>query len=203
MPTQGWISLLSAELPVAGAVYTVSTTPATLSPALGNGADSAQVNPPGQYLGWRANMFLRITARGYITTTTTAGTLAFSLAARVGNTGSTYIALTGAHATLNSYATAATTGIPWKLEGGLRCTAIASAGNTAASQAEMYISPLPATAQTMAAASAGVNLYMPSASGETASAIDTTQVQGISLRCVGSAASGSIQCTQWLVEMMN
>jgi hypothetical protein len=202
MPTLGYVSLLSPESPVAGAAYTISATPATLSPALGSGADAAQVNQPGQYLGWRANLFIRITARGWITTTTTTSTLAFSLAARVGNTGATYIALTGAHAVFNTGATAIT-GVPIKIEGGIRCTGIATAGNTLASQAEIYVSPTPATAQTVNTASAGINLYLPSASGETLAAIDTTQVQGISLRCVGSAAGGTVQLTQWLVEAMN
>jgi hypothetical protein len=202
MASQAWVSLLSAEAPVAGAAYTISATPATLSPALGSGADSAQVNQPGQFLGWRANMIIRVTARGWITTTTVTSTLAFSLAARVGNTGATYIPLTGAHAVLNT-GTTAITGVPIKLEGGIRCTGIASSGNTVASQAEAYVSPTPATAQTVNTASLGVNLYLPSASGETLAAIDTTQVQGISLRCVGSAAGGTVQLTQWIVEALN
>lgn len=202
MANQGWVSLLTPGAPRAGASYTVSASAATLSPTFGGGADVAQVNAPGQFNGWAANMAIRITARGFITTTTTAGTLAFSLNARVGNTGSTYVALTGAHATLNSFATA-TTGIPWALDAEVWCTSIASTGNTVAGQGEIRISPAPATAQTINTASAGVNVYLPSASGETAAAVDTTQVQGLSLRCVGSAASGTIQCTQWLVETLN
>jgi hypothetical protein len=203
MASQNWVSLLTPGAPQAGAAFTVGASTATLSPTFGGGADTAQVNAPGQYLGWAANMLIRVTARGYVTTTTTAGTLAFALNARIGNSGSTYVALTGAHATLNSYSTAATTGIPWMIHGLIRCTAMASSGNTVSSQAELYVSPLPATAQTIGTASAGVNLYMPSASGETAAAVDTTQLQGISLRCTGSAASGTIQLTQWIVEAMN
>jgi hypothetical protein len=200
--SQSWVSLLNPASPQAGAAYTVSATAATLSPVAGGSADVAQVQPAGLPYGWYPYLNVRVTARGYITTTTTAGTLAFSLNARVGNSGSTYVALTGAHATLNSYATA-TTGIPWSLHGLIRCTAVASSGNTVSSQAEMMISPVPATAQTINTASAGVNVYLPSASGETAAAVDTTQLQGISLRCVGSAASGTVQLTQWIVEALD
>jgi hypothetical protein len=204
MPQQSWVGLLSPAAPIAGAAYTVSATIATLSPVMGSGADAAQVAAPSPYSGsWTTTLLIRFTARGFITTTTTAGTLAFSLAARVGNAGSTYVPITGAHSTLNSYATAATTGIPWVLHGLARCTQIATSGNTVAVQAEMFISALPASAQTIATASAGVNLSLPSASGETLTAVDTTQIQGLSLRCVGSAASGTVQCTQWLVEGMS
>jgi hypothetical protein len=204
MANQNWVSLLTPGIPAAGAPFTVGASTATLSPVLGAVAagDSAQVSAPGQYLGWQAGMLIRVTARGFITTTTTAGTLTFLLATRLNNAGSTYVTISGAHQTLNSFTTA-TTGIPWKLEGLIRCTAVASSGNTIATQAEMQISAVPATAQTINTATAGLNIYLPSASGETATAVDTTQAQGISLRVTGTAATGTVQCTQWLVEAMN
>lgn len=203
MAGQQWVSLLTPNTPQAigpGAALSTAAT-ATLSTTRGDGGDTAQVNAEGQYQGWYIGMPIRITARGFITTVATAGVLAFSLNARVGNAGSTYIALTGAHATLNTPASAIT-GVPFKLEGLIRCTNVATSGNTLSSQAEMYISQTPATAQTINTASAGVNLYMPSASGETAAAVDTTQIQGLSLRCVQTTSTCTIQVTQWFAETL-
>jgi hypothetical protein len=193
------VSLLTPGAPAAGAAFTVGASTATLSPQTGSGADTAQVNPPGQYLGWQASQLIRVTARGFLTTIATAGSLAFAMAARVGNAGATYLPL----ATTAAIATtaAANTGIQWKMEGLIRCTAVAASGNTVAAQGEISFGVL--AAQTLLTATAQVWVAMPNASGETASAVDTTQVQGLSLRCTGTAASGTVQCTQWLVEALN
>jgi hypothetical protein len=199
MANQNWVSLLTPGAPAAGAAFTVGASTATLSPVLGSAADTAQVNPPGQYLGWQASMLSRVTARGFVSTAATGGSLTFLLAARVGNAGSTYVTLAST-AAITSPA-AVNTGIQWKMEGLIRCTAVAASGNTVAAQGEISFGVL--AAQTLLTATAQVWVAMPNASGETASAVDTTQVQGLSLRCTGTAASGTVQCTQWLVEALN
>ena len=203
MASQNWVSLLnpnSVQASGAGSALTTATT-ATISPVTGGSADVVQVNPAGQYLGWAAGMLIRVKARGYITTTTTSTTATFLLAARVGNTGSTYVTLATSAGAATS--TTAITGAPWSLEATVRCTAIATSGSTVSTQGEMLISPNPSTAQTVNVASAGVNLYLPNASGETAAAVDTTQLQGISMRATLAGANATIQLTQWIVEAMN
>ena len=202
MAGQQWVSLLSPNTPQAsgaGAVLNTAAT-ATISPVTGGGADVAQVNQEGLYQGWYVGLLIRVTARGYITSTATSTTETFLLASRVGNTGSTYITL----ATTAGLATSTTviTGAQWKVESLIRTTNVATSGNTVATQGEMYVSQNPATAQTLGTASAGVNLYMPSASGETAAAVDTTQLQGISMRATLAGANATIQLTQWTVEAM-
>jgi len=42
----------------------------------------------------------------------------------------------------------------------------------------------------------------PNASGETAAAVDTTQIQGLSLRGTLAGANATIVCTQWLAEAL-
>jgi hypothetical protein len=205
MGSQNWVSLLNPASPQAsgaGTALTTATT-ATISPVTGSGADVAQVQAPGPYPGaWYDGLLVRVTARGYITTTSTSTTATFLIASRVGNTGSTYVTL----ATTAGLATSTTaiTGAQWKLEALIRCTATpATSGNTVSTQGEMYISQNPSTSQTINTASAGVNLYLPNASGETAAAIDTTQLQGISMRATLAGANATVQLTQWLVEALD
>lgn len=202
MANQQWVSLLTPSTPQAagaGAAVTTATT-ATLSPVRGDTGDVAQVNAEGQYLGWYPGMAMRVTARGFLTTSTTTGTATFLLASRVGNAGSTYITL----ATTAALTTGSTafTGIQWWLHAAIRCTAVATSGNTLAAQGEMRFGPTTA-AQTIGTNTTEQALYLPSASGETASAVDTTQMQGISLRVTTSTALGTVQLTQWLVEALN
>lgn len=203
MPNQNWVALLNPSVPLvsgAGAVLNTATT-ATISPTLGSTADVAQVQPAAQPYGWYTGLLIRVTARGFITTTTTSTTATFLLASRVGNAGSTYVTLATTAGVATS--TTAMTGNPWKLEALIRCTAVATSGNTVSTQGELYISQNSATAQTINTASAGVNLYLPNASGETAAAVDTTQLQGISMRATLAGANATIQLTQWLVEALD
>jgi len=198
MASQNWITLINPANPQgtgAGAALNTATT-ATLSPVTGSGADVAQVNAEGQYQGWAPGSLIRVTARGFITTTATGTTVTFLLASRVGNTGSTYVTL----ATTAGISTpaAANTGIPWKCEALIRCTAVSTSGNTVSTEGEMLIGAI--AAQTILTATAGVNVAMPNASGETAAAVDTTQVQGISMRATLAGANATVQLTQWLVE---
>jgi hypothetical protein len=204
MPQQTWSGQLNPASPQAsgaGAALSTAAT-ATLSPVTGSTADVAQIQPAAQQLGWYVGLNIEITARGSITTTGTSTTATFLLASRVGNAGSTYITL-ATHAQVLNTGTTAITGIPWVMHGLIRCTAIATSGNTVSAQAEMTISANPATAQTIGTATAGVNLYLPSASGEQVAAVDTTQLQGLSLRATLAGANATIQLSQWLAEAVD
>jgi len=204
MAQQNWVSLLnpaSARASGAGAVLNTATT-ATISPvdAGAAAADPAQVYPSGTpapgsfYVG----LLIRWTARGFITTTATGTTATFLLAARAGNTGSTFVTL----ATTAGVSTpaAANTGIPWWLKATSRVTGDASSGNTIATEGELHIGVI--AAQTILTASAQVMVALPNASGEQNAAVDTTQLQGLSMRATLAGANATIQLTQWLVEAL-
>ena len=199
MSSQNWVSLLTPDtIQGSGPGATLNTaTTATLSPVLGSTADVAQVNAPGFYQGWATGDLFRVLARGYLTTTGTSTTVTFLLAARVGNAGTTYVTL----ATTAGVATGtgALTGLPWQIDGMIRCTNVATSGNTVSSQFTMWLqnsaSPAVATANC-------VMISAPNASGETAAAVDTTQIQGLSLRGTLAGANATVVCTQWLVEAL-
>ena len=130
MTSQNWVSLItpaSSHGSGAGAALNTAAT-ATLSPLIGAVAagDVAQVNAEGFYQGWESGLQIRVRARGFITTTGTSTTATFLLATRLGNTGSTYVTL----ATSAGFATGtgALTGLPWQLDGEIRCTAVARPG---------------------------------------------------------------------------
>jgi len=209
MASQNWVALLNPGITPTGpgVTFTESATTAVLSPQLsGSAADYAVVNAAGQPYGWQVGTLLRVTARGWITTSTTTGTLTIFLRANKGNAGSTFVTL----ATPNGITTGATavTGIQFKLEAMIRCTAVASSGSTLSTQGELNLfNNLAAVAANPIALSAspppGFALPMPNISGETAAAVDTTQAQGIELAATGTAASGTIACTQWLVELLD
>lgn len=208
---QTWVSLLnpaSAQASGAGTALNTATT-ATISPVGGGTADVADVQPAAAYLGWFTGMVIRVTARGFLTTTTTSTTFTPFLAARVGNAGSTYVTL----ATTNGITTGTTalTGIQWKCEALIRCTGVASSGNTVSTQGEFGLLGLLASGTALAAnpqalttgASIGAAFPMPAASGETAAAVDTTQLQGLSMRATLAGANATVQLTQWIVETLD
>lgn len=200
MAGQQWVSLLTPNNPQAhgaGAALSTATT-ATLSPTRGDTGDVAQVNAEGQYQGWHIGLPIRYTAQGFITTVATAGTLTFLLAARVGNAGATYITL-ATTAAINTPA-AANTGIQWELTGFSRCTNVATSGNTISSMFKLVIGAL--AAQTILTATANVVVFGPNASGETAAAVDTTQLQGLSLRCTQVTSTCTVQLSQWFAETL-
>ena len=209
MANQSWVSLLNPASPQAsgaGTAIVSSATTATISPVTGLGSDVAQVQPGGQPYGWYAGLLVRVTAQGYITTTTTACNYTFLLAARVGNSGSTYVTL-ATTGTITGTATALT-GLQWTLTGLIRCTAVATSGNTVSTQGSFEIvnnatAPTLNVAGGSLAAGVLVNAPLPAASGETAAAVDTTQLQGISLRATTSTAQGTVALTQWLVEALD
>jgi hypothetical protein len=206
MANQSWVSLLNPASPQAsgaGAILNTATT-ATISPVAGgaNASDVAQVQPAGQPYGWYPGLLVRVTAQGFITTTATSTTATFFLASRVGNAGTTWVTLATSAGIATG--TGALTGIPWTLTSIIRCTSIATSGNTVSTQGQLSMTHN-TTAPTLGATSGSVDLsaYLPASSGETAAAVDTTQLQGISLRGTLAAANATVQLTQWLVEAMD
>lgn len=210
MASQNWESLLNPDSLAGtgpGALFTESATAAVLSPQTSAAnQDYAVVNGPGQYLGWKVPFLLKVTANGFVTTNTTTGTLTFSLRANKNN--ATAVASNVVLIQPVGITTGATaiTGIQWFMEAWIRCTGIASSGNTVSSMGYLKLgnsgAALPANPIALTA-TPGMLLPMPNASGETTAAVDTTQPQGIQLAATATAASGSCQCSQWLVEALN
>jgi hypothetical protein len=205
LTSQNWVSLLQPPQHVwsgAGTVLNTAAT-ATISPRpTPNTADYNAFVPAGSLA---VGSLIRVTARGFLTTTGTSTTATWFLGSNIGNTGTTYVTL----ATTNGISTGTTvlTGIQWKLEALIRCTAVATAG-TLATQGELSLQGLLASGAALAAnpqalttgASIGAAFPMPAISGETAATVDTTQTQGIALRATLAGANATIQLTQWLVE---
>jgi hypothetical protein len=204
MSYQEWMSLLTpSTIQGSGPGATLNTaTTATLSPVTGASADVAQVNVEGAFQGWQVGTRLLWFAQGYLTTTATSTTFTPLIAARIGNTGSTYVTLATAAAITTG--TTVLTGLQWVSYGMIRCTNVATSGNTVSTQGRFEILNN-ATAPTLNTATNGVALCapMPSASGEAVSAVDTTQVQGISLRGTLAGANATVVCTQWDVISLN
>ena len=211
MAYQDWVALVNDGLQANGAGAVLNTlTTQTISAVGGTAAfaDGASVAGGAQPGGFYPGMLFRYTARGFLTTTATSTTATFLLAARLGNTGSTYVTL----ATTNGITTGTTVlaTVQWKLEALSRCTAVASSGNTISTQGEMSLMGL-TTAPALAAnpfaltgaQSVSAWIPLPAINGETAAAVDTTQLQGLSLRATLAGANATIQCTQWLVEALN
>jgi len=206
---QNWGNILIPSQAVwsgAGTVLNTTSTGVTISPRpTPNTADYNAFVPAG---GFYPGMLISITARGFLTTTTSSGTLSFNLATNIGNTGTTYVTLatTGGITT----GTTALTGIQWKLEALIRCTAVATSG-TLATQGEFALQGLLASGTALAAnpqalttgVSIGNSFPMPAISGETSATVDTTQTQGIALRCVQTTSTCTVQCTQWLPVQLN
>jgi hypothetical protein len=201
MASQSWVSLLNPASPQASGAGVVLNTAATqtLSPVTGSSADVAQVQPAGQPYGWYAGLLIRVTAQGYLTTTGTSGTLTFSLAARVANTGSTWVTLATTAAITTG--TGSLVGCPWNVSGIIRCSAVPAASGTLATQGSINIYPV--SAQTLGTGSADISMGMPNASGETSATVDTTQLQGISLRCAQVTSACTVQLTEWLAEALD
>lgn len=206
MTSQNWVSLLQSPQAVwsgAGTLLNTTSTGVTISPRpTPNTADYNAFMPQG---GFMVGTLIRVAARGWLTTTTSSGTLSFQLATNIGNTGTTYVVLatTGGITT----GTTAMTGIQWKCEALIRCTSVATAG-TLATQGEFGLQGLLASGVALAAnpqvlttgTSIGATFPMPAISGETAATVDTTQTQGIAMRCIQTTSTCSVQLTQWLVE---
>jgi len=208
---QSWVSLLNPGLTSTGpgALFTMASGPVTaaLSPqtSVAN-QDYAVVPAGGQLYGWYPGMLIRVTGRGFLTVNSTTGTLTASLRANKNN--ATAASANTVLATAAGLTTGATpvTGIQWELEALIRCTGVASSGNTVSTQGSWTLfnsgAGLPANPLALTGSTA-LDFPMPNSGGETAVAVDTTQPQGIQFCATSSAVSGSIQCTQWLVEALN
>lgn len=210
MASQSWVSLLNGGLTSSGPGTTwteAASTTAVISPqtSVAN-QDFAAAQAGGQPLGWYVGWLIRVTARGWITTNTTTGTLTVSLRANKNNATAPASNTVLATCVGITTGTTAITGIQYELHALIRCTAVASSGNTVSTEGTLFLgnsgAGVPANPIALTA-SAGMTLPMPNISGENAAAVDTTQLQGIQLCATGTAASGTIACTQWLVEALN
>ena len=193
MAAQSWVSLLNN-----------ATTYQTSSGTLLNTATTATISP--QQAGSNndftlpANFFypgctLRIWAQGFLTTTGSSTTLTVLLAANKAGSYTT-LATSAGMAT----GTGSLTGLPWELHAYIICAAIGSTGNTLTTQGIIKF----ATSTAPAIGTANMTIAgLPSASGGTAAAIDTTSAQGIALRGTLAGANASIQCTNWDIEWLD
>lgn len=199
MADQDWVSLFpQGDQPAwtgAGTALSTAAT-ATISP-MPTGA-TADFNKQMNGSDWRVGKLIEVTARGFLTTTATSTTATVFLATNLDNTGTTYVTL----ATTAGFATGTTvlTGLPWELWATIRCLAVASSGNTLATQGTLKIQNTAAPA--LATANA-VLLGLPNASGETNAAVNTLRTQGIALRATLAGATATLQCTQWFCKLLN
>jgi hypothetical protein len=199
MADQDWVSLFPQgdQIAFSGPGTALSTAAtATISP-MPTGAP-ADFNKQMNGSDWSVGKMIEVTARGFITTTATGTTATFFLATNIDNTGTTYVTLatTAAITTLAS----AVTGLQWELWATIRCTAVASSGNTLATQGIMKIAT--SATPTMVTPS-GLIVGLPNASGETNAAVNTLRTQGIALRATLAGANATIQCTQWTLKLLN
>lgn len=196
MPFQGWAQLLNSGAPwqtTQGTALSTATT-ATISPQATSAKDYA-VATTYLYPG----AVLRVTARGFLTTTTTSTTATIFLTA--GATPTTLATPVGI-----TTGTTAITGIQWLWESISRVTAIASSGNTISTQGELKLgnsgAGVPANPIALTV-TPGMTLPAPNVSGETAAAVDTTTAMALMLRGTLAGANATIQCTQFLIEHLD
>lgn len=196
MPVQYWVALGNQGNPFqtnAGTALSTATT-ATISPQAAGSKDFAL---PANFL--YVGCTIRFWARGFVTTTTTSTTLTFFLGSNLNNAG-TYVTLaTTAGITTG---TTAATGLPWWLTGFLSCTAIGSTGNTVATEGSLFVQST-AAQPALSGTSNLLHFGLPSASGTTAAAVDTTSQQGLALRATLAGANATVQCTNFDIELMN
>lgn len=189
MASQAWVSLLNNATTYqtsSGTALNTATT-ATISP---QAAGSKDFTLPANF--FYPGCTLRIWAQGLLTTTGTSTTLTVLLATSTPTT----LATTAGMAT----GTGSLTGLPWELHAYIVCTAIGSSGNTLTTQGTLKF----ATSTAPAIGTANCTIAgLPSASGGTAAAIDTTSAQGICLRATLAGANATIQCTNWDIEWMD
>jgi hypothetical protein len=199
MADQDWVSLFPQgdQIPWSGPGTALATaTTATISPV--PSGLTADYNKYVNGSDWRVGKIIRFTARGFITTTASAGTLTFFIGTNIDNTGTTYVTL----ATTAAIATPASaiTGLQWELSANSRVTAVANSGSTISTQGLFKCATV--AAPTIATAS-GITAGMPNASGETAATVNTLRTQGFALRCTQATSLCTVHCTQWFMELMN
>jgi hypothetical protein len=205
MANQQWVSLInggSTRATGPGTSLVTAVGPATISPCQAGAltADVAVVNPDGQPLGWYAGFLIRVTARGYVSAGGTTSNASLALTANKGNSNSYQTLATTTTLTLGT----SISGVQWKLEALIRCSAVSQTAGTCLTQGEWTLpNAVPSTPTTLTTAN-GLILPLPNATGETSLAtVDTTQVTGIGLRATLSAAFGTVACTEWLVEALD
>jgi hypothetical protein len=201
MANQQWVSCLTGGPYASGAGTALSTaTTATISPTTGVGVTS----DVAVVAAWQPGMLVRIVARGFLTTTTTSTTATIFLRANKGNAGTYTTLATPVGITTG---TTAITGIQWEIEAVARCTAIASSGNTVLTMGRLSLgnsgAAVPANPIALTGTSGIGPLFMPNASGETAAAVDTTQLTGICCQGTLAGANATIQLSQWIVETLS
>jgi hypothetical protein len=200
MAEQDWVAMFpqadQTAWTGAGTALTAAATPTTISP-MPTGA-TADYNKFVNGSDWTVGKLIEVTARGFITTTATGTTATWFLGTNLDNTGTTYVTL-ATTAAINTLASAVT-GLQWELWATIRCLAVASSGNTLATQGTMKIAT--SLTPTMVTPS-GLVVGMPNASGETNAAVNTLRTQGIALRATLAAANATIQCTQWMCKTLN
>lgn len=206
MADQNWVSSLVPGPHASGAGTVLNTAAtATISPNWSNvasGSDVVQI--AAAPFGWQPGLLLRVRARGFITTTATSTTATFFLRANKSNLATSQTFVTLATTAGITTGTAVLTGVQWRLDADIRCTAVAPTGSTVSTQGEIRFENN-ATAPSLSATTNGVVLAapLPATSGETAAAVDTTLLQGIGLAATLAAATATIQLTQWLVEALD
>jgi hypothetical protein len=199
MAEQDWVALFpQGDQPAWTGAGTALSTAATATISPTPTGLTADYNKFVNGSDWSVGKNIRGHARGFITTTGTSTTATWFIGTNIDNTGTTYVTL----ATTAGIATGtgALTGLPWELWFTARCTAVANAGNTIATQGLMKIAT---TATPTMVTASGIIVGMPSVSGETNAAVNTTRTQGIALRATLAGANATIQCTQWFLETMN
>jgi len=203
VPYQQWAAMLNGAPPwqvISGASLTAASTSATVSPqqpwtAAGTGAD---FTIPANF--WYVGMTLRMYAAGYVTTTATSCNWTVQIAADKTDSHSTFVVM--ANSVAIATGTTVGTGLPWWLTGFITCTAVGSTGSTMSTQARLFVQ----STQSQPSLSGTSNILhygLPSASGSTSSAVDTTSAQAIVLRSFLSGANATIQCTGFDLELWN
>lgn len=196
MPNQGWAQLLNGGAPwqtTTGTSLTTATT-ATISPQAAGSKDFVIAT---SYL--YPGAVFRLTAQGFLTTTTTSTTATIFMAA--GATPTTLATPVGI-----TTGTTAVTGIQWEMFLLCRVTAIGSTGNTISSQGSLIMgnsaAGVPANPIALTA-TPGMRLPAPNISGETAAAIDTTSAMAVMVRGTLAGANATVACSQFLIESLD
>ena len=201
MPGQAWTGVLNQGTfwNGAGTVLNTATT-AAVSPQAAATRDFP-VQGGGQPYGWYVGQLIRVTARGFLTTTGSSGTLAWLLRANLNNLNSTLTTLATTAALTTG--TGSLTTLQWKLEAFVRCTAIASSGSSVSTQGELTVQTNSTTPTLVTPPVNQIVLPMPNINGETAASVDTTQLQGIQLACTQVTSTCTVQLTEWVIEGLN
>lgn len=194
MPVQYWSQLLNAGAPWQTTQGTAISTAGTWT-ASPQTAGNNDFTLPANY--FYPGQVLEIDAQGDISTTATSTTWTMLLAANQSGTYTT-LASTAGIAT----GTGSLVGLQWNITAWAICTAEGSSGSTMLTQGNMNM-PLAGTAPTIGGPANCYLFPMPSVSGGSAVAINTTQAQGIALRTILAAADGTVTCTQFLIKALD